>query len=343
MNTAIAMSGGVDSSVAASILQEQGHNLFGVTFITGHEADADLTVSRAAAAATTIGIPHFVFDASDIFESQVIQPCADAYSRGLTPNPCAICNPILKFGALLDFCASLGADRLATGHYARILTAPDGGPALARGLDSRKDQSYFLFRVPRDVLSSVVFPLGGLTKAQVRQRAAELGLPAATSDESQDVCFGNSERPLHEVLREITDRRGPPGNVVSPDGTVLGMHDGIDAFTIGQRHGLRIATGTRAWVTRIDPGGDVVLSNNPSDLECTSLLARDVVIGAGLDGSGPLACKIRYAHRAVPCTAGILPDGRLRVDFIEKVKAVTPGQASVVYSGDLVCCGGWIE
>lgn len=343
MNTAIAMSGGVDSSVAASILLDQGHNLFGVTFITGHEADSELTVSRASDAATRLGIPHFVFDASDVFERQVIRPCAESYSRGLTPNPCAVCNPVLKFGALFDFCAALGADRLATGHYARVLNAPDGGPALARGLDSRKDQSYFLFRVPRTVLARVEFPLGTMTKQQVRQRAAGLGLPAASSDESQDVCFGNPDEPLHETLRLITGTRGPAGAVVSPDGTVLGQHDGIDAFTIGQRRGLGIATGSRAWVTRIEAAGNVVLSRDPSDLESTGLTARDVVMGAGLDGMGPLSCKIRYAQRDVPCAAAVLPDGRLRIDFNDKVKAVTPGQASVVYSGDLVCCGGWIE
>jgi tRNA-specific 2-thiouridylase len=352
MIVAVAMSGGVDSTVAASMLANAGHEVIGITFLTGFSPDSgEHAIQRASSAAASLGIRHHVVDFSEVFRRLVIDQCAATYAIGRTPNPCVICNPVLKFGVLLQKARDLGADRLATGHYARIVTTVDGGPALAKAVDQTKDQSYFLHRVGRDALGQVLFPLGSMHKSDVKIMAAALGLQCADDAESQDICFAPKDRELYQVLRDITGIRGPTGHILSTTGEVLGEHDGIDAFTIGQRRGVGVALGTRAWITRIRPEGDVVLSVEPPDLDGTVVHVTDAVfnqsvfddyVAAAGDPAHALTAKVRYAQKALPCLLTRSSDTEFTVEFQQNVRAITPGQAAVVYSGDVVLAGGWI-
>lgn len=344
MTVAIAMSGGVDSAVAASILAARYRNIVGVTFLTGFESDPDATSKNAASAAAAIGIEHHTVDVSAPFRSRVIDLCQAEYAAGRTPNPCAICNPVIKFGVLRDFAFELGAERFATGHYARIVLTPDGAPALARGQDPTRDQSYFLYRLTGEVLETVDFPLGDIHKSEVRKIARELGFASADQKESQDVCFVARDSSLSSALRSITGRTGAPGRILNGDNREIGRHDGIDAFTIGQRRGLGIAVGRRAWVSRIEECGDVFLTTDVAELNSSSATIHDVVVNPRVPvTTDNLSCKVRYAHGATPCEISALDDDQMKIHFDKPIKAVTPGQAGVVYSGDLVYAGGWLR
>lgn len=350
----VAMSGGVDSAVAAALLLEQGLEPIGLTLrywlcAPGEEGVRETPsccgvegVAQARAAAAALGIPHYVVEARELFEREVLRPAWEAYARGETPNPCVHCNERVKLGLLLAHARRLGAERVATGHYARIASGPDGSPRLLRGVDPEKDQSYFLFTLSRAQRERTLFPLGELHKREVRERAARLGLPNAARRESQDACLVGEEG-FAELLRRRFAAEPSPGPILDETGAVIGQHPGIHRFTIGQRRGLGVALGRRAWVSAIDPArAAVTLSASEDALLAPGLLLRDLCATGALPASG-LALQLRYRHAAAPLARLEGPrDSRLRVWFAEPQRAVTPGQAGVLYAGDEVKGGGWI-
>jgi tRNA-specific 2-thiouridylase len=324
----VAMSGGVDSSVAALLLRRAGFDVTGLWLDLGVGGTAE----RARAAAARIDIPLRTVDARERFAKAVVAPCRDAYLAGRTPNPCALCNPRIKFALLAEAAVDIGGTRIATGHYARVAAGPDG-PELRRGVDTSKDQSYFLFALEQGVLASALFPLGDRTKDEVRRTAAEAGLDAARAAESQDCCF--------DPLPPAGDR---PGEIVDIEGRVLGRHEGIARYTIGQRRGLGVAGGERLYVVDLDAArGRVVLGPRERVLG-RGLTARLEGFGRGrIAGRFEARCRIRYRHEAAPAVIERIDDERFAVLFDEPQEALTPGQAAVVFDGDLVLGGGFIE
>jgi len=350
----VAMSGGVDSSVAAALLAADSRDeVVGVTLrfwpceSTSGAPSSCCGVDGVAAArdaAGVLGIPHYVIDCRDAFEERVLRPAWREYSLGRTPNPCVLCNAEIKLGLLREHARRLGAGRLATGHHARI-EREEGSVRLCRGHDPGKDQSYFLFALTLDQLRATHLPLGRLTKAEVRDEARRLGLPNAERPESQDACFGGGERSFAEALRQRFGAPSVEGEIVNVDGRLLGRHQGIHHFTIGQRKGLGVGTGSRAYVYAIDAdSGRVSVSNDSGDL-----LRKGLEAGAlrWLVPPEPLLSaqvQIRYRHRAAPARIELLDQGgRALVLFEQPQRAVTPGQAAVFYRGEQVLGGGWIE
>lgn len=296
--------------------------------------------------AGVLGIPHYVVEASEEFETEVLEPAWKEYEKGRTPSPCILCNEKIKFQRLMDFGKKLGATQVATGHYARLERVGEYH-RLFRGAYRNKDQSYFLFSLTPDQLGAALFPLGTLTKAEVRELARGMTFPNAERKESQDACFVNENAgSFPEALRRRFDAAACPGEVVDQQGAVLGNHAGIHHFTVGQRKGLGIATGKRAYVTRIEPiEARVVLSDNLDSLLSGSLYASGLVWTGGERPRCPVRCEaqIRYRHRPVQGEADVLPDGRLIFRFDSPQKAVAPGQAVVLYEGDRVLGGAWID
>jgi tRNA-specific 2-thiouridylase len=349
----VAMSGGVDSSVAAALLQQQGYQVIGVTLrLWSHEEGSPSGsccgvegVTWARAAAEQLGISHHVIDCWQAFERDVLTPAWRDYDRGRTPSPCIRCNSAIKFGLLGEHARRRFSARwLATGHYARILER-SGQPTLYRGIDSHKDQSYFLFSLSRKQLEMCLFPLGALTKPQVLDRARHLGLPNAGRSESQDSCLGLGDEGFSEALRQRFGGNARAGAILDPRGQRLGTHDGIHRFTIGQRRGLGVATGRRTYVSSIDASsGDVVISDNPEDLDAAGLLASGIVWQAE-PGPGRMEAEVQIRYRHLPAAARVHRDGEdsARVLFEQPQRAVTPGQAAVFYQGQRVLGGGWIE
>lgn len=352
---AAAMSGGVDSTVAAYLAREAGIQVVGVTLrlgLRGAETGGmtgascgDESGDAAREAAGRLDIPHHVLDLEEDFRRIVLSPAWEEYARGRTPNPCVLCNRHLKFGRLLDYAREIGADGILTGHYARVLPEEEGGFGLHRGLDPKKDQSYFLFGLEREALERCFFPLGGILKAETREIARGLGLAAAERRESQDACFGIAGESFPESLRRALGAPARPGVFVDPDGKVLGRHGGAHAYTLGQRRGLGVPLGVRGWVSRIEPDtGKVVIST-----DANALLSRELTAEGALwlqpveEGSSFEALvAVRYSHPAAPARVKILPGGRFTAQFVRPVRAVTPGQAAVAYQGDRVLGGGWI-
>jgi tRNA-uridine 2-sulfurtransferase len=346
----VAMSGGVDSSAAAGLLLRRGCRVIGATLLMSRDGaarDASGAAAQARAVAQALGVEHRTVDCADAFREEVLAPAWREYDRGRTPSPCVVCNDRIKLRILSALADEVGAGRIATGHYARVEPDPDGrGVALLRGVDADKDQSYFLHALAPGHLARALFPLGALTKPEVRALARDMGLPNAERAESQDACFAGDGDGFAEALRLSFGGRARGGAIVRPDGTELGRHDGLHRFTIGQRKGLKVALGGRAYVCRIEGDtGRVVLSDDPAMLESDGLEATGFRWSGGAPPSGPFRCEaqIRYRHRAVKTTAEILGGGLLRVRFDEKVRAVAPGQAVVLYRGDRVLGGGWIE
>ena len=349
----VGMSGGVDSSVTAALLLDQGYEVIGVTLQlqSCQEAGdrrscccADGAV-QARAVAGQLGILHYVLDCQEEFAEQVLRPCWQDYARGRTPNPCVLCNERIKFGVLLDFARSLGAEQVATGHYA-VVDATGATPALRRGRDLQKDQSYFLFSLSRLQLQSSLMPVGGFTKTAVREMARGRGLVTADRKESQDVCISAPDAGFGEVLLRRFGGTPRPGEVVDSQGRVVGRHDGIHHFTLGQRRGVGIAMGTPAWVKAIDAAtGRVTLTTDEQDLLSPGLTARGLVWHEDLPGAGPLTCQVQTRYRQVPVAAAVAlnADGTAGVFFEQAVRAVTPGQAVVFYRDDRVVGGGWID
>jgi tRNA-specific 2-thiouridylase len=331
----VMMSGGVDSSVAAALLRDAGHDVTGVTLkLWGGESDSGCCsvsdVEDARRVAAQLDIPHYVFNFSDDFDAHVVAPYVDAYAAGETPNPCVECNRTMKFGSVLARARRLDYEFVATGHYARVVETP-AGRALARGTDPAKDQSYVLYMLGPDELAHTLLPVGELTKAEVRDRARDLGLRTADKRESMDVCFitrGGREA----FLGARIERR--PGTIVDEHGAVVGAHDGVDSFTVGQRRGLGVAVGERRYVTDIAAATATVTVGPHDALLQDRLRLRDVRWTRPHAPATPLLVQFRAHGAAVPAAV----DGD-EVVFASPQPRVAPGQVVAFYVGD-VCCGG---
>lgn len=350
------MSGGVDSSVAAGLLVEQGHDVVGVFMRVGNHAPENTllpiadrhrgccSASDAADArrvAGQLGIPFYALNFEEDF-SRLIDYFADEYANARTPNPCVMCNQWLKFGKLLAYADVVGATRVATGHYAR-LAERDGRARLSRALDARKDQSYVLFGIPEIARGRTIFPIGDLPKSAVREHARRLGLSLHDKAESQDICFV-PDRDYAEVVRARRPEAFKPGEIRHSDGRMLGRHDGLPGFTLGQRHGLRVAVGSPVYVTALDSATSTVVVGPREETESSSLSASSMIWWV----SPPTApfraeARIRYNHVAAAALVTVLDPQRVAVEFDAAQSAVTPGQALVLYDGDDVIAGGWID
>jgi len=346
MDVVVAMSGGVDSSVAAAMLLKAGHRVTGVTLLMEVcSAEHCDEASMARQVANLLGIDHHEIDCRREFEKLVLLPCWSEYDRGRTPNPCGICNPRVKFAALLEQARKLSADRIATGHHARI-EITGAGPALLRGRDTGKDQSYFLFGLSAEQLATSLFPVGDLTKSRVREIARELNLPNANQEESQDACFAAGGEEFPEELRNRFDQPSRPGQVRDEQGQLLGQHSGFHRFTIGQRRGLGISVGKRSWVKAIDAEtATVIMTSDWDRLLSSGLLASNLVWGPRFFDfpGGRVEVQVRSRHEPAPATLVREKDTSVRVQFDEPQRAVTPGQAVVFYLGERLIGGGWIE
>jgi tRNA-uridine 2-sulfurtransferase len=348
----LAMSGGVDSSVAAVLLKEQGYDVVGIFMRTGATVDDAERRTKTCCSATDaidaervadrIDIPFYALDFERDF-ARIQDYFADEYVAGRTPNPCVVCNVWLKFGKLWAHGKQVGADFVATGHYARIGQASDGTSRVARALDRSKDQSYVLFGLRRELLPHVLFPVGGYTKAQIRAIAKEHGLPVHDKPDSQDICFVPDDDYL-AFVRERRPIRETAGAIVDLEGTVVGQHAGIEAFTIGQRRGLGIAFGSPRYVVDIEPLTRKVTVGPKESLEKSTLTASRFNWQAPEPvGSIPCMAQIRAQHRAVPATVEPLSGDRAYISFQNPQSAITPGQVVTVYQDDLVLGGGWID
>ena len=335
----LGLSGGVDSALAAALLREE-YEVIALYLSIGPEAAGE---ADAAALAAGLGLEFHVMDVSQALERHVKAPFAAAYLSGRTPLPCAVCNPLVKFPALLALADQVGAEKIATGHYARVEPGPGGRTLLKKGPVSN-DQSYMLARLGQDILGRVVFPLGGFPhKAAVRSRAEALGLAVAEKPDSMEICF----IPDNDYAAWL-DRRGatpPPGDFVSPDGAVLGRHKGIHHYTLGQGKGLGVSGPHRYYVSAIDPGENTVTLSDGGDL-----MAHRVVCSApnwiaipDLTGPRSVTARFRHARTESPCTITPLAGGGVLAQCPEGIRAPTPGQLAVFYDGDSVVGSAWIE
>jgi tRNA-specific 2-thiouridylase len=362
---AVAMSGGVDSSTVAAVLLQQGRPVVGLTMqlwnqrrlpeLQGegpaqHRCCSLDDVYDAKRVAQHLNFPHYVVNFEDQFEQRVVRPFVEQYLAGRTPIACTNCNTDVKFEPLLRMARQIGAELLATGHYARIRRNDQTGRyELLRARDDSKDQSYFLWGLTQEQLSRSEFPLGELTKEEVRALAREVNLPVAEKPESMELCFvphGNYVQFINAYAREV----GKPisdaeGNIVTEDGTVLGRHTGVHNYTIGQRKGLGFATGKPVYVLGIDPEKNRIIVGEDDSLRTTSFEIENVNWISIAEPSVPLRAhvKIRHRHDPSPAIIEALPGNSARITFDSPQRAITPGQAAAIYSGDVVLAGGWIK
>ena len=346
----IAMSGGVDSSVAAALMMGEGHDCVGCTMKLYDNPAAGLCSARtccaqedvadARSAAYRLGMPFYVFNFQADFRREVMERFARTYESGRTPNPCIDCNQYLKFGKLLRRARELDREVLVTGHYARIVYE-EGRWKLKKALDQSKDQSYVLYAMTQDQLARTRFPLGERTKVQVRALAEELGLRNARKPDSQDICFA-PDGDYAAAIRRITGRESPPGPFLDRAGRVLGEHRGIVRYTIGQRRGLGLSLPERRWVCAIDPAANAVILGGETDLWGSAAQTGPFHWIAGTPPAGPVRCrvKLRYRQPEQPATVWPQADGSVRAAFDTPQRAITPGQAMVLYDGDEVLGGG---
>lgn len=364
---AVAMSGGVDSSAVAAMLCAQGHNVIGLTMqlwnqrrLSGHEGMPEQVTGRccslddvydARRVAETIGIPYYVVNHEERFERDVIRPFVQEYLSGRTPIPCSLCNNHLKFDQLLIVAQQVGADQLATGHYARVAFDDTRGRwLLKRPADTSKDQTYFLFGLTQEQLSRTLFPLGEMLKPEVRELARQHGLALAEKPDSQEICFvpgGDYKRFLDAYLAEQGEKfPETPGELVTTSGEVIGEHTGVHNFTVGQRKGLGVATGSPLYVIQIKGGTGEVVVGKDEELFSTTLRAHRVnLISVGEnDLRDPMRVSAKIRHRHPPAAASLQMVGsdEVLVTFDQPQRAITPGQAAVFYDGDVVVGGGWI-
>ena len=353
----VGMSGGVDSSVTAGLLKQAGHEVIGVTLNVWPERDAMQAlveredaccslgaVEDARRVADHLGIPYYVLNFKDVFRRQVMANFAAEYARGRTPNPCVRCNQFVKFDALLARAVALGADYVATGHYARIDHDPVSDRwRLLRAVDRQKDQSYVLYVMSQERLARTLFPLGGLTKTEVRAHATRLGLATAAKPESQEICFvptGN----YRDYLAEAAPETRRPGPIVDLTGRVVGQHEGVAYYTVGQRRGLGLAVGQPQYVVDILAEENRVVVGPREALLADGCLVEDVNYVALAAVTGPVEAQARIRYKAEDAPVELAPaaDGRLAVRFLAPQRAVTPGQTIVFYDGDVVLAGGTI-
>jgi tRNA-specific 2-thiouridylase len=368
---AVAMSGGVDSSAVAAMLRAEGHNLIGLTMqlwnqrrLAGHAGMPESVQGRccsiddvydARRVAETLGIPYYVVNHEERFERDVVRPFVEEYLAGRTPIPCSLCNNHLKFDQLLVVARQIGADQIATGHYAQVTFDEQSGRwLLKRPTDRSKDQTYFLFGLTQEQLSRTLFPLGGMTKPEVRELARKHSLVIAEKPDSQEICFvpgGDYKRFIDAYLaeqgktaREIS-RDSVGGEMVTTDGKVIGEHAGVHNFTVGQRKGLGVATGSPLYVIQIKNDTRQVIVGNDADLFSKTLTARRVNLISTDEIREPMhvAVKIRHKHQPAPAMIHSSAPDEVQVTFEEPQRAITPGQGAVFYDGDVVVGGGWIE
>ena len=341
MKILVGLSGGVDSAYAALRLIEEGHTVEGAVLLM-HDCTE---ISPAVQTAENLGIKLHIIDAKEEFAKTVIPNFINEYVNARTPNPCIICNSDVKFRLLADYAAKNGFDRIATGHYARISEINDGAGkryAIAKALDAKKDQSYMLWRLPQDILSRTVFPLSYIEKEHTRQGAKFASLSVADKAESQEICF----IPDGDYASYIESRVGisPKGNFIDENGNVLGRHNGIIRYTVGQRKGLGIALGVRTFVSKIDPHLNTV-TLTPTLEEREELFVRDIVFSGrtGIDSEFEYTVKLRYQAKPLPCNVYDEGEGRARVILKDKARVIAAGQSAVFYDKDTVVFGGFIE
>jgi len=362
---AVAMSGGVDSSTVAAMLRAEGHSVIGLTMqlwnqrrLAGREGMPEAVTGRccslddvydARRVAQHLGIPYYVVNHEERFERDVVRPFVAEYLSGRTPIPCSLCNNHLKFDQLLVVARQIGAESVATGHYARVeYDSARGRWLLKRPADLAKDQSYFLFGLTQEQLSRTLFPLGGMTKPEVRERARQHGLALAEKPDSQEICFvpgGDYKQFLDAYLSEQSAALpDTSGELVTANGEVMGEHAGIHHFTVGQRKGLGLATGSALYVIQINGADKQVVVGGEEQLYSKTLRARRVNLIAVEDLRGPMRVAVKIRHRHSPAAAVIEKTSKdeIVVTFDEPQRAITPGQAAVFYDGDVVVGGGWI-
>lgn len=354
---AVALSGGIDSLTSAWLLKDRGYRVVGVHFVTGYEGYIQplLTQQRPSAEflleaahaklapiAARLDIPLRILDSTKRFKNEVVDYFIDTYQAGQTPSPCLVCNPTIKFGDLFSFARRLGAQRLATGHYARIGRGNDGGIRMYKGIDSNKDQSYFLARLTRRQLERSLFPLGDMNKTDVIALAHRENLNPVTDGESQDICF-IKDRNYKAFMARQAGIKFQPGPIVNTDGETIGQHDGLHQFTIGQRRGINCPAEAPYYVVRIEPGANRLVVGEKKDLYSSTCQ----VVAINWIAPVPLkpiqaAVKIRYRHKAFSVTIIPTGDRTALVRFDQLQTAVTPGQGAVFYQGDEVLGSGWI-
>jgi tRNA-uridine 2-sulfurtransferase len=345
---AVGMSGGLDSSVVAALLVEQGHDVIGLTlhmFKEGSRCCSLEDVQRAQRVCAHLGIRHYTLNAVELFEETIILPFVEEYAKGRTPSPCVLCNQYIKFGILHERARQLGCAHVGTGHYVRIEQQPDGWH-MFRGRDAKKDQSYFLHRLSQQQLAQSLFPLEGWSKEDVRAYATEKQLPIAVSSqsESQDLCFITAAGPAPFVEKYRPDLR-KTGAIRNPDGTELGSHEGIHRFTVGQRKGLGIAATAPLYVKEIDPVTNTVFVDFRHGVQSHGCRVDSVrwIAGAAPDPQRVYSVRLRYRHQGVPARFETVDPETFVLHFEEPQFAVAPGQAAVLYDGDEVLGGGWIS
>jgi len=349
----IGLSGGVDSSTAAALLVEQGYDVVGITLklwpqdcvsraedkCCGPQAVAD-----ARSVAGRLGIPYYLIDEAEDFQRQVVEYFAEEYRAGRTPNPCVMCNEKLKFGTLIGRARKLGAELIATGHYARVQEDPvTGRRLLRRGRDLRKDQTYFLFSLRQDQLARAVFPLGDMSKSDARDIARDSRLKTADKEESMEICFV-PDNDYGAFLQKADLVRQHRGDIVDREGNVLGRHDGIEFYTIGQRRGLALSSNRPLYVIELDPARNRVVVGDATDLDAAEFTIErcNWIPFADPPASFEATARIRYNHPGTAAAIEPLEGGRARVRLHQAQRAITPGQACVLYQDDLVLGGGWI-
>ena len=337
MKIGVLLSGGLDSSTAAFLLKKQGHEVIAITMRNGKYDP----LAAAEESAGEIGLAHHIIDLSELFQDRVINYFCQTYARGETPNPCVVCNRYIKFGALLDYAKSLGCEKIATGHYANITYDPSTSRyQLRKGADPKKDQSYFLYDLSQEQLSYTIFPLGALTKEEVKTIAREQNIKALNNRESQEICFISDD--YRDLLKEEIVLR--PGAIVDLSGNRLGTHQGVAWYTVGQRKGLRVSWSHPLYVTDLDPENNLVIVGKETDLYKKVLWSAYNNFVSVAKFEEPLLVKAKIRYRANEAPAWIYPEGNLaRVEFIEPQRAITKGQAIVYYDGDIVVGGGRIH
>ena len=351
----VGMSGGVDSSVAAYLLKEQGYDVIGVTMQIWDGEERQTVeenggccglsaVDDARGVAQKLDIAYYVLNFKDTFRERVIKPFVEDYLHARTPNPCILCNRHVKWEALLKRSIELGADYIATGHYARIKKLENGRYVIQNSVTSKKDQTYALYSLTQHQLEHTLMPVGEYTKDEIRKIAERIGLNVASKPDSQDICFVPDNCYARAVEREAAGKLPPVGNFVSLDGKILGQHKGIIHYTVGQRKGLNLAMGHPVFVTQIRPDTNEVVIGEAQDVFSDSLVCVDLNFMAVSDITEPVevVAKIRYSHAGEACVIEKISDGRVKCTFKKPVRAITPGQAVVFYVNDYVYGGGTI-